>query len=66
VPINLKKIKKVIISDPGKLFYWEITSFDDVTQIQYFENEKLLQTLTLTTGYDIEVFEAALELRRES
>jgi hypothetical protein len=72
--LKLTKLHKVTLNDDSERFGYEITCYEDVTEITYFEYENdsvdILQrvdkeSIRLTTGYDLQVFEEALRLRRE-
>lgn len=60
--------KSVLHSGDG--FSFEITCYEDATEIIYFEMENGVKvaktTATFTAGYDIQVFEAAIKLRNNS
>lgn len=54
----------------GDNFSFEITCYEDVTEIIYFAMENGVKvaktTATFAAGYDIQVFEAAIKLRNQS
>lgn len=66
--VDVVKLRSVKIRD-ADYFGWTITCFDDVTEIQYYEQEDgksvIKHTYNFTAGYDVEIFKEALKLRAE-
>ena len=66
--VDVVKVRSVSIRDKD-YFGWTITCFDDVTQIQYYEQEGgksvIKHTYDFTSGYDLEIFKEASKLREE-
>lgn len=60
------KTRKTKVShDDG--FGWTVICYEDETVIEYFEGteEKIISTSRITAGFDIEVFEEAIKLRKQ-
>jgi hypothetical protein len=73
---DLLRLDKTTLEAPDG-FGWEITSYEDGTEIIYFEtkdtskpstpqNRKVKDRMFITVGYDEEVFENALRLRKQN
>jgi len=65
---KLVKLRKTVLTEGG-MFGYEIISYEDITTIIYFEyenNERVnKQTFDITSGYDLQVFEEAIRLRKQ-
>jgi len=65
----LSENKTITLHEDG-LFGWDVTIFEDVTHIQYWEKADGKETrrnpvFEITSGYDVEVFKAVIKARDE-
>ncbi len=67
---KLLALRTTYLTDPAHNFRWAITTFEDITSIRYeeYENKEWVEksSFDITAGYDKQVFEMALKLRKEA